>query len=174
MNCMQIVAPFYPKCAISQAMRSRGGSVLQYNAKQDHNFEDNFFDILEVRCFCNKGMAISQIKSGFFLVFKQLVWRFSGLFFALFDFLLKLSSGNPAVWHRALTCKLMQLLPGRHMVSLIMEMVGNCKLTLITSNNKSSRLQCLKNSVLQGSVLASLHFSIYLSDLPTTDSRKYA
>jgi len=68
----------------------------------------------------------------------------------------------------------MQLLPGRHMVSLIMEMVGNCKLTLITGNNKSSRLQCLKNSVLQGSVLASLHFSIYLSDLPTTDSRKYA
>jgi len=41
-------------------------------------------------------MAILQIKFGFFLTFKQSVWPFFGLFFALFGFLLKFSSGNPA------------------------------------------------------------------------------
>jgi len=32
---MQTVAPFYPKSAISQTMKSQGRSVLQYNAKHD-------------------------------------------------------------------------------------------------------------------------------------------
>jgi len=44
---------------------------------------------------CDNGMAIPQIKFGFFLAFKQSVWPFSGLFLALFGFLLKFSSGNP-------------------------------------------------------------------------------
>jgi len=43
---------------------------------------------------CDNGMAIPQIKFGFFLAFKQSVWPFSGLFLALFGFLLKFSSGN--------------------------------------------------------------------------------
>jgi len=34
---------------------------------------------------------------GFFLAFKQSVWPFSGLFSALYGFLLKLSSGNPGL-----------------------------------------------------------------------------
>jgi len=46
--------------------------------------------------FCDKGMAIPQIKFGFFLAFKQSVWPFSGLFLALFGFLSKFSFGNPA------------------------------------------------------------------------------
>jgi len=64
---MQTVAPFYPKCAISQTMKSQGRSVLQYNAKEDliliskkKLFSCNF-DV-----FCDKGMAIPQIKFGFF------------------------------------------------------------------------------------------------------------
>jgi len=40
-------------------------------------------------------MAILQIKFGFFLAFKQSAWHFFGLFFVLFGFLLKFSSGNP-------------------------------------------------------------------------------
>ena len=38
---------------------------------------------------------ISQTKFGLFLAFNHLVWLFSGLFLALFGFLLKFSTGNP-------------------------------------------------------------------------------
>jgi len=45
---------------------------------------------------CDKETTIPQIKFGFFLAFKQSVWTFSGLFLALFGFLLNFLSGNPA------------------------------------------------------------------------------
>jgi len=61
------------------------------------------------------------------------------------------------VWHRGRTFKLLQLLPDRHMVRMIMEMVGNRSFTLTTGNGKRSRLPGLKN-VPQGSVLAPLLF----------------
>ena len=57
---------------------------------------------------------------------------------------------------------------------MMMEMVGNHSFTLTTGNSKRSRLRHLKNSVPQGSVLAPLLSNIYISDLPTTVSRKYA
>jgi len=41
---------------------------------------------------CDKGMALPQIKFVFFLAFRQSVWPF----LALFGFLLKVSSSNPA------------------------------------------------------------------------------
>jgi len=78
------------------------------------------------------------------------------------------------VWHRGLTCKLLQLLPGRHMVHMIMEQVGNRSFTLTTGNGKRNRLGRLKDSVPQGSVLAPLLFNIYISNLPTIVSRKFA
>jgi len=68
---------------------------VQCQARFNLNFEENFFDILNFDVFCDKEMAIPQIKFGFFLAFKQSVWPFSGLFSALFGFLLKFSSGNP-------------------------------------------------------------------------------
>ena len=85
-----------------------------------------------------------------------------------------LTATNDTVWHRGLTCKLLQLLPDRHMVHMIMDMVGNHNFTLTTGNDKRSRLRRLKNDFPQGSVLAPLLFNIYVSDLPTTISRKYA
>jgi len=67
-----------------------------------------------------------------------------------------------------------RLLPDKHMVHIITEMVGNRSFTLTTRNGKRSRERHLKNGVPQGSVLALLLFNIYISDLPTTVSAKYA
>jgi len=78
------------------------------------------------------------------------------------------------VWHRGLNCKLLRLLPDRHMLHMIIEMAGNRSFTFATGNGQRSRLRRLKNGNLQGSVLAPLLFNIYISDLPTTISRKYA
>jgi len=79
-----------------------------------------------------------------------------------------LTAAYGTVWHRGLTCKLLQLLPDRHM---IMEMVSNHSFILTTGNSKRSRLRRLKNDVPQGSVPAPLLFNIYMSDLATTVSR---
>jgi len=83
-----------------------------------------------------------------------------------------LTAAYDIVWHRGLTCKLLRLLPDRHMVHMITEMVGNRSFTLTTGNGQRSRLRLLKNGVPQESVLALLLFNIYISDLPTTISRK--
>jgi len=85
-----------------------------------------------------------------------------------------LTAAYDTVWHHGLTCKLLRLLPDRHMVDMIMEMFGNHSFTLTTGNGKRTRLRRLKNGVTQGSVLTPLLFNIYISDLPATISRKYA
>jgi len=43
-----------------------------------------------------------------------------------------LTAANDTVRHRGLTCKLLRLLPDRHMVHMVMEMVGNRSFTLTT------------------------------------------
>ena len=85
-----------------------------------------------------------------------------------------LTAAYETVWHHDLACKLLRLLPNRHMVHMIIEMVSNRSFTLTTGNGQRSRLRRLKNSVPQGSVLAHLLFNIYTSDLSATISRKYA
>jgi len=72
-----------------------------------------------------------------------------------------LTAAYDTVWHRDLTCRLLRLLPDRHMVGMIMEMVGSRSFTLTTGNK--SRLRRLKNGVPQRSVSAPHLFNIYIS-----------
>ena len=78
------------------------------------------------------------------------------------------------VWHRGLTCKLLRLLPDKHMVKMTIELVWNRSFTLTTGGSKLSRLRRLKNGLPQGSVLAPLLFNICIYNPPSIIFKKYA
>ena len=84
-----------------------------------------------------------------------------------------LTAAYDTVWNRGLTCKLLRLLPDKHMVRIIMELVRNRSFTLTTGDRKQSRLRSLRNGLTQRSVLAPLLFNIYIYDLPSMTSQKY-
>ena len=85
-----------------------------------------------------------------------------------------LTAAYDTVWHHDLTGKLLRLLPGKHMVRMIMKLVLNRRFKLTTRNSKQSRLRRLRNCLPQGSVLAALLFNIYTYDLPFMTSQKCA
>ena len=85
-----------------------------------------------------------------------------------------LTAAYDTVWHRGLTCKLLRLLPDKHMISMIKELVLNRSFIFTTDDSKRSRLRRLKNGVSPGLVLVLLLFKIYIHNLPSTTSRKYA
>ena len=60
-----------------------------------------------------------------------------------------LTAAYDTVWHRGLTCKLLRLLPDKHMVKMIMELVRNRSFTLTTGDSKQSRLPVLKTTFLR-------------------------
>ena len=76
--------------------------------------------------------------------------------------------------HRGLVSKLLQLLPDRRIINMMLELVYNCSYTLTTGHGKRSRLRHLKNDVLHGSVLAPLLFDVYIHDFLPITSRLYA
>ena len=86
---------------------------------------------------------------------------------------LDLTAAYDTVWHRGLHLKLLRIIPDRHMVGFIMEMLSNRSFVVHTSDGQRSRLRRMKNGIPQGSVLSAMLFNIYISDLPETTSRKY-
>ena len=62
---------------------------------------------------------------------------------------INLTAACDTVWHRGLFCKLLRLLPNKHMVKMIMELVQNQSFILTTGDSKQSRLCHLKNSLPQ-------------------------
>ena len=78
-----------------------------------------------------------------------------------------LTAAYDTVWHRGLTCKLLRLLPDKHMVRMIMELIRNRSFTLTTSDSKPSRLRRLRNGIPHGSVLVpSFPTSIHMISPP--------
>ena len=74
----------------------------------------------------------------------------------------------------AVTCKLLRLLPDKHMVEMIVKLIQNRIFTLTTGDSKQSRLRRLKNNFPQQSVLVLLLFNTYTNNLSFTVSRKVA
>ena len=85
-----------------------------------------------------------------------------------------LTAACDIVGHRGLACKLLRLLPNKHMIRMVMELVRNRSFTLTTGDSKQSRFRGLQNGLPQGSVLAPILFNIYTYDLPSMTSQKYA
>ena len=84
-----------------------------------------------------------------------------------------LTAAYDAVWHRGLACKFLRLIPDRHLVRMITELLQNRSFTVTTGNRQQSRLRRLKNVVPQESVVGLLLFNICVSDLPPTTSSKF-
>ena len=61
-----------------------------------------------------------------------------------------LTAAYDTVWHPGLICKLLRLLPDKHMFRIIKKLVQNRSFTLTTGDSKQSRLRRLKNGVPQG------------------------
>ena len=58
-----------------------------------------------------------------------------------------LTAAYDTVWHQGLACKLLRLLPNRHMVKMMMELIYNHNFTFTYGRGKKSRLRRLKNGV---------------------------
>ena len=58
-----------------------------------------------------------------------------------------LTAAYDTVWHCGLTSKLLRLLPDKHMIRMIMDLVRNRSFILTTGDSKRSRLRRLKNGV---------------------------
>ena len=87
--------------------------------------------------------------------------------------LVDLTAAYDTVWHQGLTLKLLQMVPDRHLVGFISNILSNRSFVLKTSDGQSSRPRRLKNGLPQGSVMAPTLFNIYISDMPKTTAQQY-
>ena len=84
-----------------------------------------------------------------------------------------LTAAYDTVWRRGLILKQLRMLPNRHMVRFISELISNHSVVVKTRDGQQSRLKRINNGVPQGSVLSPLLLNVYIADLPETNSKKY-
>ena len=87
--------------------------------------------------------------------------------------LVDLSAVYDTVWHRGLYLKLLKIIPDVELVRFMMLLIQDRYFELETSRGERSRKRKLRNGLLQGSVLASIFFIIYTSDMPQTKSAQF-
>ena len=58
-----------------------------------------------------------------------------------------LTTAHDTLWNRGLTCKLLRLLPDKHKIQMIMELVRNRSFTLTIGDSKQSSLGRLRNGL---------------------------
>ena len=85
-----------------------------------------------------------------------------------------LTAAYDTVQHRGLTCKLLRLLPDKHMVKMIMEFAEIKVLPLLPVTASKAGYAVLKTAFLRAQVLTPLLFNMYMYDLPSMISRKFA
>lgn len=83
-----------------------------------------------------------------------------------------LSAAYDTVWRHGLLYKLIQIIPCARTIRLVDNMLANRTFQVVLHNQISSS-KILNEGLPQGSVLAPLLFSLYLSDMPETKSRKF-
>ena len=58
----------------------------------------------------------------------------------VFVMFVDLRAAYDTVWHHSITCKLLRLLPDKHMIWMILQLIQNRSFTLTTGDSKRSRL----------------------------------